>query len=148
MPERWIMVNWDQRDKIVGITHRIKAVVYEETAHLISKLERYEVADHKWAEEMMARVIAFGMPTGHKKDDPNSRRVRQELSADSYLRLFHLVNKFVGNEQTLLSMFFGREPRDSEDVKRVGVALEQLKPIGEVIDAGVSLDALGEYLRQ
>lgn len=147
MPERWIMVNWGRKNEIAEIPYRTKATVYEETAHLISRLSDYDgIVSGKWVDEMMARVIAFGMPSGHIKEDPDYPKVYEEMRAEGYLGLFYAVTKMTGDEQALLRMFFGSEPHDSEAAKKAGKALDQFSLIGEIIDAGVSMKALREHM--
>jgi hypothetical protein len=141
MPERWITVNWTRRDELIQDPRRLRAAAFEETAHMISHLPEYDrvIPYRKWVDEMMARVVAFELPWGHRETDPGYETTRREMRADDYLTLFHAISNFAGSRRVLLNMFFGREPQDSESVRKVAEAIEQIGMIGEMVDAGISL---------
>ncbi len=125
---------------------KINATAFEETAHLISKLSQYPEANTKWLEETMARVVAFETPSAHgDQNEKDSKTAADILRYHDYKLLFHIVNKQIGdNGETLLRMFFGREPLNSPLVSKAEKAIKSVDMIAQIVDAGIPLDNLLE----
>ena len=147
MPDVTVVINWGNKDEFIGRPERIRAIAFEETPHLISEFEKYGIQS-KWLEEMMGRVVGFWGGTGHKRTDPEFKALKKDMRADAYLALFNLMNRLVGNEYILLSMFFGKEPSDSVGVAKVKKAVEEADLIGHLIDAGATMDTLVELYQR
>ena len=121
MPQKWIIVNWRKKEELVDLDHRIQAAVYEETAHLISKLSKYKglLGENAWVEEMMARVIAFGVPFGHNEQDPNYQQIYKDMRASDYLKLFRAISKMAEDDEILINMFLGESHLTAQESEKL-----------------------------
>lgn len=143
-PSTYFIINTEKLKLDDKVT--VRCVAYEETAHMMSKLSQYPSVNSKWLEEAMARYVAFGTQEAH----PNYNVEDQEKAAkllrlDDYSVLIDIVNHNIGdNGETLTLMFFGREPLNSLMVAKTEKSVKEIELIGNIVDAGVSINQLLE----
>lgn len=142
MTERWMVINWGKAGKLQP-QYRLRELVLEETCHFISKLKLYEqTAGHGWFEEVMSRAVSLIPPSGHNPADADYASVCEDMHLADYSALMAAISGAVGDGSILGRMFFGKEPQDSEGVKRVGETLDKIDLIGRLIEVGVTFDRL------
>lgn len=146
IPESIIIINSDKLDP--KDTASVNAAASEETAHLVSKLDRYDGCTKKWLEETMARVVVVGTDALTMSQDQDTRkRAAEILRLDSYTVLYQMLKRQSGDDGTTLArMYFGKEPPVSDQVKKVKKAVQEMDLIGQLIDAGVSPEELQKQL--
>lgn len=138
-PPRFVLLNVDKLTPETPKTHA-RAVAFEETVHALSKLDQYPDVNKKWVEEMVAKALSL---TVASNDSETSAVDLKEMAAatrsEPYLLLFRAIQKKTGETNTLVNMYFGREPYNSPNVKKAQAAIQDLDMIGQLIDSGYSI---------
>ena len=141
-PGEYLLVNTRSFERSETVDREMRIVALEETCHMLSHLKNYEIHS-KWLEETMARIIAVNIPGGHVEVPEELEEVKKFLRYQDYKDLFSCVSTLSEvPEETMIKIFLGTEPSNSENVKKVREAAKKIDLLGELVDQGISLKNL------
>lgn len=150
LPAKIILINADSIEEFSSNQDRLRTLVFEETAHLISNLERYGSDLKKgWVEETMSRFA--GISARHKSEntlnDPESlKHIAEDLNLFRYIYLYYLVTRELDDPNLLWRVFLGKEPVESPDIEQLGNAISKYDLLGKLLNTGMPMGVISDVL--